>query len=429
MRIMIIGSGGREHALAWKIAQSHLAVDLRLAPGNGAVGPWVNVPLEPTDVNGLARYAREEKVDLVVPGGETTLVLGIVDACREAGVACFGPDAYAAQLEGSKLFAKEVMLEAGVPTASYRVARDYAEAREGMEAFGGRVVIKADGLASGKGVVVPEDRAGALQALDAFLCRKTLGEAGHTVLIEERLEGEEVSLLAFCDGERAVPMATAQDHKRALDGDRGPNTGGMGAYSPAPMLPETEAAKVCGLVMDPVLRVLARRGHPFKGVLYAGLMLTDRGPMVLEYNVRFGDPECQPLLMRLEGDLLDVMLACAQGRLHEASLSFSSSSALCVVVAARGYPASYPTGMGIFGIRRAEESLPGLVKVFQAGTRQQDDQTRSSGGRVLGVTALGTDLAEARKNAYGALSHIRMENSHFRRDIGDKGLRCATTIG
>ena len=422
MRIMIIGSGGREHALAWKIAQSHLAVDLRLAPGNGAVGPWVNVPLEPTDVNGLARYAREEKVDLVVPGGETTLVLGIVDACREAGVACFGPDAYAAQLEGSKLFAKEVMLEAGVPTASYRVARDYAEAREGMEAFGGRVVIKADGLASGKGVVVPEDRAGALQALDAFLCRKTLGEAGHTVLIEERLEGEEVSLLAFCDGERAVPMATAQDHKRALDGDRGPNTGGMGAYSPAPMLPETEAAKVCGLVMDPVLRVLARRGHPFKGVLYAGLMLTDRGPMVLEYNVRFGDPECQPLLMRLESDLVEILLACMEGRLDRGSMHFNPWPALCVIMAANGYPGDYARDLPLAGLEEAEWSAIGLVKIFQAGTRMEGGRLISSGGRVLGVTAMGADLSMARETAYAALKKIRLPQSFHRRDIGLKGL-------
>ena len=424
MRILIIGSGGREHALAWKLNQRADKPELFIAPGNGGTAlEGENIPVADGDIPMLMRVIREKKIDFVIPGPELPLVRGIVDACREAGVLCFGPESRAAGMEGSKAFAKNVMREAGVPTADFAVFTDYEEAARYVRDRNCPLVVKADGLAAGKGVVVAKNAAEALEALDNMMKAKAFGPAGETVVIEDTLIGEEASFLAFCQGDTVIPLPSAQDHKAVFDGDTGPNTGGMGAYSPAPILPEKRYGEIVDTVIRPVLKTLEKRGCPFSGILYAGLMMTSDGPKVLEFNVRFGDPECQPLLMRLEGDLLDVMLACAQGRLHEASLSFTPKTSLCVVLTAKGYPGSYPTGMPISGIRQAEESHPGLIKVFQAGTRLVGESAQSSGGRVLGITALGADLAEAQKNAYDALTHIRMENSHFRRDIGSKGLR------
>lgn len=431
MRVLIIGSGGREHVLAWKLSKSPLVKEIHIAPGNGGTAEWKNVAINADNIDALVQYAKDNRIDFVVPGGETSLVLGITDTCALAGIPCFGPDSYAARLEGSKIFAKEVMQEGGVPTAGYKVFTDYAAAAAYARSIGGPMVIKADGLAAGKGVVVAQDTQEALDALDSMMRQKSLGaEAASQVLIEEALVGEEVSLLAFCDGEKAIPLSSAQDHKRAFDGDTGPNTGGMGAYSPAPLLPDEKSAEVCAQVITPVLQVMKKRGHPFKGILYAGLMYTENGPMVLEYNARFGDPECQPLLMRLEGDLMEVMQACIAGRLEDVKLSFNPKHAVCVVLAAQGYPGSYPKGLEIKGIAEAEAVNIGNVKVFHAGTSSEGGGIKSSGGRVLGITSLGSDLAEAQKCAYAALGKITMPNSFFRRDIAAKGLsRCWACSG
>lgn len=421
MRVLIIGFGGREHALSWKISRGGKAETIYCAPGNGGTAQeGENVPLKDSDVAGLVAFAREKGVGFVIPGPELPLTLGVVDAMREAGIRCFGPDRWCAQLEGSKAFAKSIMQQAGVPTAACGVFTELEPARAFVEEKGAPIVIKADGLAAGKGVVVARTKEEALEALESIM-GGVFGQAGNRVVIEEFLEGEEVSLLAFCDGKTALPLPSAQDHKAAFDGDTGPNTGGMGAYSPAPVLPDADLEAMADVAIRPVLKEMARQGHPFTGILYAGLMMTKDGPKVLEYNVRFGDPECQPLLMRLENDLLDVMGACIDGRLHEVRLSIRPESALGVVVAAEGYPGSYEKGMEIKGIDEAD-ALPD-TKVFQAGTARSEGKTLSSGGRVLCVTALGADLAEAQKRAYEAVAKIDMEKSRHRSDIGAKGLR------
>ncbi len=421
MRVLIIGSGGREHALAWKLRQSPRVDEVIIAPGNGGTAlEGDNVPVDAGDVLALVALARERKVDLVVPGPELPLTLGVVNAMREAGFRCFGPSKWCAQIEGSKTFAKRLMEKAGVPTASCRVFDRQEEAEAWIRQKGAPIVVKADGLAAGKGVIVAKTEGEALEAVAAIMGSRVFGDAGAHVVIEEFLEGEEVSLLAFCDGETALPLPSAQDHKTAYDGDNGPNTGGMGAYSPAPALPDRNLEAMTDLVIRPVLKEMARAGHPFTGILYAGLMMTKDGPKVLEYNARFGDPECQPLLMRLESDLVEVIEACFDHRLKDMTLRISPSSALGVVVAAEGYPGSYPKGMEISGVAEAEANG---AKVFQAGTALKEGKIVSNGGRVLCVTALGKDLSSAAGNAYAALSHVRMERSHYRSDIGQKGLR------
>ena len=426
MRILVIGSGGREHALVWKLRQSPRVSDIFVAPGNGGTcgEGATNVPVAVDDLDALVALARREKIDLVVPGPELPLTLGIVDRMREAGIACFGPDAYGARLEGSKAFAKEIMRRAGVPTARCAVFSDAAMARQYVAEVGAPLVIKADGLAAGKGVVVAESSREALQAISEIMDDRAFGAAGDRVVLEERLVGEEASFLCFCDGERAVPLPSAQDHKAAWDGDKGPNTGGMGAYSLAPVLSDEQLERMADLTIRPVLRELAGDGHPFVVVLYAGLMLTADGPRVLEYNVRFGDPECQPLLARLEGDLAQVMLDCVNGGLNPASFGHSARTALGVVLTARGYPREYPKGLTITGIEAAE-ALPG-VKVFHSGTTIREQTLVSSGGRVLCVTALGDDLPAAQKAAYAALEKISMPDGFYRTDIGDKGIRRLT---
>lgn len=422
MRVLIIGSGGREHALSWKIRKSGKVESLWCAPGNGGTATeGENVPLMDNDVPGLVAFAQEKAVDLVIPGPELPLTLGIVDAMRDAGIRCFGPDKWCAQLEGSKSFAKSIMEKAGVPTAACGVFQDLEAARSFVMAKGAPIVIKADGLAAGKGVVVAQTQEEAFAALDQIMGHHAFGDAGNTVVIEEFLAGEEVSLLAFCAGEVALPLPSAQDHKAAFDGDTGPNTGGMGAYSPAPILPDSELEHMADIAIRPILRELARQGHPFTGILYAGLMMTKDGPKVLEYNTRFGDPECQPLLMRLDSDVIDVMLACLDGRLADVKLAIRPESALGVVIAAEGYPGSYEKGMEIHGLDRAD-ALPD-TKVFQAGTRRDNEKTFASGGRILCATALGATLAEAQKHAYEAVKHIQMDKSRYRTDIGAKGLK------
>jgi phosphoribosylamine--glycine ligase len=423
VRILLVGSGGREHALAWKLNQSPLRPEILIAPGNGGTaGEGTNWPVAVDDIPGILELVAREGIDFVIPGPELPLVLGLADACARAGVPCFGPSARAAALEGSKSFAKRLMEEIGVPTAEFAVFSDYGAAAAHARARGAPLVIKADGLAAGKGVVVAKTLETALEALQDMMVRKRFGSAGETVVIEELLEGEEASFLAFCQGETAVPLPAAQDHKAVFDGDAGPNTGGMGAYSPTPVLPSSRQDDIIQGIVRPVLRKMQEIGRPYSGILYAGLMLTSRGPKVVEFNVRFGDPECQPLLLRLEDDPLALMLACAEGRLHNIHLRFSSQSALCVVLAAAGYPGDYPMGMPITGIEDAEALFPAQLKVFQAGTAFAGDTLVAAGGRVLGVTALGDVLAEAQTRAYAALEKIHMDNGHFRRDIGHRGL-------
>lgn len=423
MRILVIGSGGREHALVWKLKQSPRVSEVFVAPGNGGTAREgaINVAVDAGDLDGLVELARKEKIDLVVPGPELPLTKGITDRMREAGIPCFGPDVYCARLEGSKAFAKDVMNRAGVPTAHSQVFTDPDKAKNAVVKLGAPLVVKADGLAAGKGVVVAMTTQEALDAVDDIMCKRAHGAAGAKLVIEEFLVGEEASFLCLCDGKTAVPLPSAQDHKAAYDGDQGPNTGGMGAYSPAPILPYNEAEAMADTVIRPILAALAKDGHPFVGVLYAGLMMTENGPKVLEYNTRFGDPECQPLLMRLEGDLVQIMLDCIEGKLRPESLTHTSQTALGVVVAAEGYPHAYPKGMVIEGLDEAD-ALPG-VKVFHSGTSMDGDKTLSSGGRVLCVTALGDTLADAQARAYEGVKAIRMDKSFHRSDIGQKGIR------
>ncbi len=425
MNILLVGAGGREHALAWKIRQNQLVTNLYIAPGNGGTAlVGRNVPIGDDDVSALVRFASEHAIDLVVAGPELPLVLGLADALRAVGIPCFGPGAFAAQLEGSKAFSKTMMRETGVPTADFRVFDDHAAALEYVRAHPLPMVIKADGLAAGKGVVIAQTLPEAEGALDDMMLKQVFGPAGQTVVVEEALVGEEASFLAFCDGATIVPMPSLQDHKRIGDNDTGPNTGGMGAYSPAPVLPEDQYAAMADLCIRPIVEHLARIGQPFKGILYAGLMMTASGPMVLEYNVRFGDPECQPLMARLESDLVDIMKACVEGTLDPAQVRFHPETSCCVVMAAKGYPQSYPKGMTITGIEAAEEIE--TVTVFQAGTKLKDGQIVTTGGRILGVTALGADLGQARDRAYRAVERINFENSYYRTDIANKGLGRST---
>lgn len=422
MRVLIIGSGGREHALVWKLRQSTQVKEIFVAPGNGgiAIEDVTIVPIAVDAMSELVNFARKENIQLVIPGPELPLTLGITDAMNEAGIPCFGPTKYCAQLEGSKAFAKSIMEAGKVPTAETYAFTDYADARAYIEEKGAPLVVKADGLAAGKGVIVAHTLQEALDALDDIMLQKSFGAAGNTVVVEECLVGEEASFLCFCDGVNALPLPSAQDHKAIFDGDKGPNTGGMGAYSPAPVLPAEALESMTDLVIRPILRVMAERGHPFKGILYAGLMMTAHGPKVLEYNTRFGDPECQPLLMRLNDDLAAIMLACINGTLDQGSLNYSHKSAVGVVIAAEGYPGTYQKGMTIEGVGDAD-ALP-FTKVFHSGTVLEKGVLRANGGRILCVTALGDTLQEAQQQAYAAVNKIRMEHSQYRTDIGDKGL-------
>ena len=417
MKVLVVGSGGREHALVWKIAQSPGVAEILVAPGNAGTARAAksrNVAIPSDDVDGLEALARREKPDLTVIGPEAPLTAGLVDRLQAAGLRAFGPRQAAARLECSKVFSKEVMISAGVPTARFEVFIDARKAADHIEKRSTPMVIKADGLAAGKGVIIAATRAEARHAAEAMLIGRRFGSAGDRIVVEDFLEGEEASFLCLCDGRDAVPLASSQDHKRVGDGDTGPNTGGMGAYSPAPVVtPEIEAITM-DRVIRPVLAEMQRRGAPFVGVLYAGLMIHKGEPRVLEFNVRFGDPECQPLMMRLRSDLVEAMEACIEGRAGGLRLDWDPRPAVCVVMAAHGYPESYEKGKSISGLGEAER---GGGVVFHAGTREENGTILTNGGRVLGVTALGDTLAEAVRRSYAAVDSIRWEGAIYRRDI------------
>jgi phosphoribosylamine--glycine ligase len=417
MRVLVVGSGGREHALAWKIAQSPLVNALFAAPGNPGLGRLATlVPLKAGDVAGLTAFAVKERIDLVVVGPEAPLVAGLVDRLGAAGVPAFGPTAAAARIEGSKAFAKEVMVAAGIPTADYATFKEPARAIAWARERGGQVVVKADGLAAGKGVVVCGGVEEAEAAIHEILVERIHGEAGATLLLEEKLSGPEASCIAFTDGERVRMLPAAQDHKRIFDGDRGPNTGGMGAFCPTPTVSPALLAEIERTVLLPAVKELARRGHPFRGALYAGLMLTPRGPKVLEFNARLGDPETQPILMRLRGDLVPALLAVARGDLSAVKLDVDPRASIGVVLAAEGYPGKVTTGDPITGL---DAALDADQQVFQAGTAAgPGGQVVTAGGRVLTVCALGATHAEARTRAYQAVGKVSFRGMQFRTDIG-----------
>ena len=422
MKILVVGGGGREHAIIKSLKKSPRVSEIYAAPGNGGIAAdAICTGIGAKDLDAITAFAKDNAIDFAVVAPDDPLVLGAVDRLEAIGIPCFGPNKAAAILEGSKVFSKDLMKKYHIPTAEYAVFDDMDQAQAYLKTAPIPTVVKADGLAAGKGVVVAMTTQEALDAVDDIMCKRAHGAAGAKLVIEEFLVGEEASFLCLCDGKTAVPLPSAQDHKAAYDGDQGPNTGGMGAYSPAPILPYNEAEAMADTVIRPILAALAKDGHPFVGVLYAGLMMTENGPKVLEYNTRFGDPECQPLLMRLEGDLVQIMLDCIEGKLRPESLTHTSQTALGVVVAAEGYPHAYPKGMVIEGLDEAD-ALPG-VKVFHSGTSMDGDKTLSSGGRVLCVTALGDTLADAQARAYEGVKAIRMDKSFHRSDIGQKGIR------
>src|SRR6267154_1853941 len=405
MNILILGSGGREHALAWKLAASPLTSRLYCAPGNAGIAQEAEVAaLDPADHAAVVAFCRAQAIDLVVVGPETPLCAGIVDDLAAAGIKAFGPSQAAARLEGSKGFTKDLCRENAIPTAAYERFTAAAPAKAYVRRQGLPIVVKADGLAAGKGVVVATSLAEAEAAIDTML-GGSLGSAGAEVVIEEFLAGEEVSFFALCDGDIAIPLASAQDHKRAFDGDRGPNTGGMGAYSPAPALTAALTARAMDEIVLPTVRALKARGTPFKGVLYAGLMLTADGPKLIEYNVRFGDPECQVLMLRLMSDLVPALLATRDGVLKTFDLRWSAESALTVVMAANGYPGNYQKGSLIAGLDEAAK-VEG-VEIFHAGTKADGARVLANGGRVLNVSALGRTVADAQTRAYAAVDRIR----------------------
>jgi phosphoribosylamine--glycine ligase len=418
MNVLLIGGGGREHALAWKLAASPLLSTLYAAPGNPGIAAHATcVALDVADHAAVAAFCREHGVELVVVGPEGPLVAGLVDDLEAAGIAAFGPRRAAARLEGSKAFTKELCAAHGIPTASHRSFTEREAAQRHLREVGAPIVVKADGLAAGKGVTVAATIEEAAAAVDALFA----AAPGTAVVIEECLTGEEASLFCLVDGETVVPLAGAQDHKRAFDGDTGPNTGGMGAYSPAPALTETLTERALAEIVRPTVRALAAAGTPFRGVLYAGLMLTAGGPKLIEYNVRFGDPECEVLMPRLVDDLLVLMLATVEGGLGHVSVRWRADAALTVVMAARGYPGAVAGGTAIRGLDRAA-AVPG-VEIFHAGTRREGDRLLAAGGRVLAVTALGVDVAEARARAYAAIDRIDWPEGFCRRDIGWRALR------
>lgn len=420
MKVLVVGSGGREHALCWKIAQRP-DTEVYVAPGNiGMVDVATLVNIKVDDIAGLVDFAKAEGIDLTVVGPELPLTLGIVDAFQETGLACFGPNKAAAKLEGSKAFSKELMKKYGIPTAAFDTFTDVDKAKAFVDEIGVPCVVKADGLAAGKGVIICMTREEADKAIEDMLTDHAFGDASATIVIEEYMVGPEVSVLAFADGKTVLPMVSAQDHKRIFDGDKGPNTGGMGAYSPAPVYTEALSAEVNKTIIEPTIAAMAAEGTPFTGILYTGLMLTEKGPRVLEYNVRFGDPETQPIMVRMKSDIVELFQACVDGKLDEAVLEWHDEAAVCVIMASGGYPSSSEKGVPIHGLDdiAAEEAI-----VFHSGTAEKDGEIVTNGGRVLGVTAKDATIKGAIDKAYAAVEKINFDHMQFRRDIGARALQ------
>ncbi|HZX48013.1 MAG TPA: phosphoribosylamine--glycine ligase [Nitrospirota bacterium] len=421
MNVLVIGSGGREHALVWKIAQSRHADRIYCAPGNaGIAGIAECIPISATDIEALYSFAMENDIGLTIVGPEAPLVLGIVDTFRKGGLRIFGPLSFAAQLEGSKSFSKRIMLKYGIPTADARVFSDYEKAVNYIREKGVPIVVKADGLAAGKGVMVCTTEGEAIKAVNMIMSERLFGDAGAQVVVEECLKGEEASFLVFSDGNTIIPMPPSQDHKRALDNDCGPNTGGMGAYTPVPIIDMDMQNRIMKEVMLPAVNALKAEGCPYEGILYAGIMLTTEGPKVLEFNCRFGDPEAQPILMRLQTDILDIMNAVIDKKLDSIEIEWSDKASVCVVIASGGYPDKYTTGQSIKGLKDFNNMND--VVVFHAGTKFDGGNIVTAGGRVLGVTAIGVDLKNAIDKAYDELNRISFEGMQYRKDIGRRGI-------
>jgi len=426
MNVLVLGGGGREHAMAWKAAQSVRVETVYCAPGNpgmASLDKGVCVGVDPEDFPALLALIREKGIDLVLVGPEAPLAAGVTDALAGSGALVFGPVKAAARLEASKTFAKEFMARHGIPTAAYRAFTDAAAARAYVDEIGVPLVVKADGLAAGKGVTVAFERDEALHAIDEAMVNGVFGDAGARIIIEAFLEGEEASILAFADGKTVIPMASSQDHKAAYDGDKGPNTGGMGAYSPAPLITPALMEEIQATILQPCVDGMAADGSPYVGVLYAGLMITKNGPRVVEFNCRFGDPETQVVLPRLTTDLVDVAEACCLGTLDRVGLAYTDRPCATVVMASEGYPGNYPKGRPITGISTADALED--VTVFHAGTKDVGGALVTSGGRVLAVTALGADLKEALARAYAGVNAIQFQGAQYRRDIGQKAFRHA----
>lgn len=422
MKVLVVGSGGREHALVWKLAQSPHIRALYCAPGNAGTGQvTTNVPIAIDDIAGLQRFALEHKIDLTVVGPELPLALGITDAFTAAKLRICGPTQAAAQLEASKAFAKQFMLERGIPTAEAAIFDDLSAAQAYIHWHEGPVVVKADGLAAGKGVIVCQTREAAQQAVHQMMHARLFGEAGTRVVLEEFLVGEEVSFQVLVDGEHIIPLAASQDHKRVADGDQGPNTGGMGAYSPAPIMTAALHQRVMREIIEPAVHGMAARGTPYRGILYAGLMIVDSRPYVIEFNARLGDPETQPLMVRLQNDLLPLLDGVARGDISHLQATYEDDAAVCVVLAAEGYPGTHTKGGPITGLEVAARLQD--VHIFHAGTAIEDGSVVTSGGRVVGVTAKGASLTTAIAQAYQAVAHIQWPGIHYRRDIGYRALQ------
>jgi len=422
MKVLVIGSGGREHALVWKIRQSPRVEKVYCAPGNGGIGEMAQLmPIGPEEIGRLADFGEKEKIELTVVGPDLPLSLGITDLFEKRGLRIFGPNRDAAKLEWSKAFAKELLKENHIPTALFATFSDAASAKRYLGEQRYPRVVKADGLAAGKGVIICADRKEAESAVDDILVRKLFGQAGENVVIEEFLEGEEASFMALTDGEHILPLASSQDHKRVFDGDQGPNTGGMGAYSPAPVVTPEIDRRILDEILHPLLKGLKKRNIHYSGVIYVGLMITEQGPKVLEFNARFGDPECQPVLMRLESDLVPLLEATVEGRLDRVEAKWRNDASVCVVLCAHGYPGSYEKGREISGLERLRGWQRGFV--FHSGTMKEGSRWLTAGGRVLGVTALGGSIEEATQEAYKAVGEIRWDGVHYRRDIARRALK------
>ena len=421
MKVLVVGGGGREHALVWKIAQSPKVTKVYCAPGNAGISQQATiVPIKANDLNGLLEFALKERIDLAVVGPEDPLTRGIVDLFESKGLFIFGASRKAAEIEGSKAFAKEMMKKYHIPTAFYEIFEKRDDAVKYIRKCGAPIVVKADGLAAGKGVIICKSVEEAIQAVDEIMVKKVFGEAGNRVVVEEYLVGEEASYIAFTDGKAILPLASSQDHKAIFDGDQGPNTGGMGAYSPAPVVTDEVHERIIEKILRPIIYGMGEEGRPYKGVLYAGLMIHEAHAKVLEFNARFGDPETQPVLMRMKGDIIPILEACMKGTLSQHRIEWDNRSSVCVVMASKGYPGDYDKGKVITGLK--EVSRMEGVFVFHAGTALKDGQMITNGGRVLGVTGLGEDIPRAIEKTYQAVKKISWDGVYYRTDIGQKAL-------